>query len=151
MKQWIPLLITLPVLGNVVVIDIRQHRIPNKYVILLLCLLLTTLYIASELLDEPAAFSRSITGGFCAFLFFLSLHAISPTGLGLGDVKLSGVLGATLTWDSFNTLFYGIATMFTVAALFSIYLLIIDRRNIKTYIPFAPFMIVGTIIGILAF
>lgn len=151
MKQWIPIFITLPMLASIFLSDIRFRRIPNSIIGLSIIILYPMLFVFSRLLNEPASFSRAINGSVYAFLFFLSLHAINPAGLGLGDVKLAGILGASMTWDSFDALFYGVMIMFLAAALFSVFLILRNRRNIKASIPFAPFMIIGSLFGILAF
>ena len=151
MKQFLPIIITLPLMTKVVLTDIHQLRIPNRYVAWGFTILIPTLYFSSRVLNDPASFSRAMTGGFCTLLFFLALHAVYPSGLGLGDVKLSGLLGAILTWDSFNALFYGVAIMFLASAFFSMLLILRNRANTKASIPFAPFMMAGTLLGVLSF
>ncbi len=75
----------------VCVIDLRERRIPNR---------LTgpgavAALVIGQLLD-PAGQSRRIVAALAVVLFLLALRAPRPTGLGLGDVKLAGVLGLAL-------------------------------------------------------
>ncbi|HEY2579548.1 MAG TPA: A24 family peptidase [Streptosporangiaceae bacterium] len=107
------------------------------------------LLIASAMHSHWAILGRCLLGGvaFAAFCFLLLL--VSPSGMGLGDVKLAASLGAALAWLSWTALIAGIFAGFLLGAVYGAALLIRGRASRKTQIPFGPFMIVGTFLVLL--
>ena len=65
--------------------------------------------------------------------------------MGLGDVKLMGALG--LYFGLTNIIIIALVS-FLVAAILSIILLIVRRKNMDQYIPFGPFIVIATLIVI---
>lgn len=81
-------LIVLLILATVM--DIRERRIPNW-----LCgLILAGGIISNSILVSPSGFYDSLAGFLTSFSIFLLLYRI--IGLGAGDVKLMGAIGATV-------------------------------------------------------
>jgi len=117
-------------------IDIEFQIIPNIIVLPLTAVGLT-LSIASDISKwwMPLAFS---TG---AFLFMLIIHLIYPRGMGMGDVKLSLMVGAFLVRNVVSALFIG----FLLGSVYGISLIIIKRKKLKQAIPFGPFIALGSI------
>jgi leader peptidase (prepilin peptidase)/N-methyltransferase len=70
--------------------------------------------------------------------------------MGLGDVKLAGVLGLYLGWLGWGSLIVGAFAAFAVGAFVSIGIVVFAEGGRKTRIPFGPFMLVGVLIGIFA-
>jgi leader peptidase (prepilin peptidase)/N-methyltransferase len=132
-------------------IDARQRRLPN----------LATLpsYPASLLLLGVAApfvaggsgrFIHALIGMATAIGFFGLLLLVSPTGIGLGDVKLAGPLGAYLGWLGAAAFVTGLLAAWLLAALTAIGLLLARRATRKSEIPFGPFLIAATLGVVLA-
>jgi leader peptidase (prepilin peptidase) / N-methyltransferase len=132
-------------------IDARQRRLPN----------LATLpsYPASLLLLGVAApfvaggsgrFIHALIGMAAAIGFFGLLLLVSPTGIGLGDVKLAGPLGAYLGWLGAAAFVTGLLAAWLLAALTAIGLLLTRRATRKSEIPFGPFLIAATLGVVLA-
>jgi leader peptidase (prepilin peptidase) / N-methyltransferase len=96
-------------------------------------------------------FSRAVLGGLALAGFYLALVLISPSGMGLGDVKAAGSLGSLLAWAGWRILFLGGFAGFALAAVYSLALLACGRATRKQQIPFGPFMIVGAFAVFLAF
>lgn len=138
----------LVILLKISVIDIRERRIPNRLTIPTLIVLTSILVVAGQFAHRGPSFFRALIGMAFASLFFLSLYALSPDGIGLGDVKLAAPIGLALGWDSYDALFYGLAAMFLVSAVYSLILIIRNPRMIRSSIPFAPFMTLGYAIGL---
>jgi leader peptidase (prepilin peptidase)/N-methyltransferase len=92
---------------------------------------------------------RCLLGGVAFAAFCFALLIISPSGMGLGDVKLAASLGTALAWLSWTALIAGIFAGFLLAAVYGAALLMRRRANRKTQIPFGPFMIVGTFLVLL--
>ena len=86
----------------------------------------------------PLAFSA----GACVFM--LIIHLIYPKGMGMGDVKLSLMLGAFLVKNVIVGLFIG----FLIGSITGLSLIIAKKKNLKQFIPFDPFISIG---GLIAF
>jgi leader peptidase (prepilin peptidase) / N-methyltransferase len=86
---------------------------------------------------------RAAAGGVALAGFYLLLAVISPSGMGLGDVKLAASLGTLLAWTGWRALLFGGFAGFGLAALYSVVLIAVGRTTRKQHIPFGPFMIVG--------
>jgi leader peptidase (prepilin peptidase)/N-methyltransferase len=93
--------------------------------------------------------ARAALGGLALAGVYLALLLISPSGMGLGDVKLAASLGTMLAWSSWRLLLLGGFAGFGLAAGYSIALLATHRATRKQHIPFGPFMIAGTFLALL--
>jgi len=102
----------------------------------------------------PLAFidarQRRLIGMAVAVAFFLGLLLVSPAGIGPGDVKLAGPLGAYLGWLGAAAFVTGLMAAWLLAAATAIGLLLTRRATRKSEIPFGPFLIAGTLAVVLA-
>ena len=92
--------------------------------------------------------SRAVLGGVALAGFYLVLAVISPSGMGLGDVKAAAGLGTMLAWRGWTALVVGGFAGFLFAAVYGTALLIAGRATRKHQIPFGPFMIAGAFLVI---
>lgn len=126
-------------------IDQHERRIPNK--ILLFMLTVRGLILVLEWVFIPSIgmslLISSIMGMLLGGGLFLFSYFISRKGLGMGDVKLLSVIGCYVGVRSIMTLVF---LTVLVSAFFSIIMLILKRINLKEEIPFAPFVLAGTIL-----
>lgn len=99
--------------------------------------------------EHWAALARAGLGGLLLAALYLTLLLISPSGMGLGDVKLAASLGTMLAWTSWNVLLLGGFAGFALAAVYSVALLATGRATRKQQIPFGPFMIAGAFLAVL--
>jgi len=83
-----------------------------------------------------------------AALFFLLLLAF-PAGIGMGDVKLAGPLGAYLGWLGATAALAGLMAAWLLAAVTGLGLMAAGRANRKTHLPFGPFLLVGALLVVL--
>jgi leader peptidase (prepilin peptidase)/N-methyltransferase len=79
--------------------------------------------------------------------FYVILALINPSGLGLGDVKLSGALGALLGWLGWPAVLAGTLAAFALNAVVALVLLASRRVTAKSGIAFGPAMILGAVLG----
>jgi leader peptidase (prepilin peptidase)/N-methyltransferase len=132
-------------------IDARQHRLPDvitlpSYPASLLLLGVAALFVAGG----PGRFVHALIGMAAAVAFFALLLLLSPTGIGLGDVKLAGPLGAYLGWLGAAAFVTGLMAAWLLAALTAVGLLLTRRATRKSEIPFGPFLVAGTLGAVLA-
>lgn len=120
-------------------IDIEFRIIPNVIVVpFTLIGLAFSIFLNLPEWWTPLAFSAG------AFLFMLIIHLIYPPGMGMGDVKLSLMIGAFLGRSVIPALFLG----FLAGAIYGILLIIIKKRKLKQAVPFGPFISIGSIISL---
>jgi leader peptidase (prepilin peptidase)/N-methyltransferase len=94
--------------------------------------------------------AQSVLGGIALAGFYLLLALISPSGMGMGDVKAAAGLGTMLAWPGWTALIAGGFAGFLFAAAYGITLMLSGRGTRKQQIPFGPFMITGAFLIILA-
>ena len=93
--------------------------------------------------DLPVA-GCIVTGGLFFLVAWVSHAALGRTGLGGGDIKLAGLIGAALgAGGGLVAAFVGIMLGGVVAAV----LLVSGRRHFGEYLPFGPFLAVGGIVA----
>lgn len=126
--------------------DFKHKIIPDRLVIILGLWSFSGLFIFNEsklLLHLPT--SLQFFSGILVALPFAFLWLVSRgTWMGLGDAKL--VLG--MGWlVGLACIVSGVAISFWLGALFGIFLILFSRKyKMKSEIPFAPFLIFGTIL-----
>ena len=121
---------------TIVLIDNAHHRIPNFITGYLTLALVLIAVVDNRLLD-------SITGGFEFLLFFGVLAIAAKLKIGIGDVKLAGVIGLMTGVVAFQELI----SFVLLAAIFGITSMLGDPGGIrlKARIPFAAPMISAAI------
>jgi len=120
-------------------IDIEFKVIPNIIVLpFTLVGLAFSIFLNLEEWWFPVVFSAG------AFLFMLIIHLISPHGMGMGDVKLSLMIGAFLVRDVVAALFLG----FMLGVIYGVSLIIVKKKGLKHQIPFGPFISIGSMIAL---
>jgi len=132
------------------VIDLDVHRLPDRIVLPAYLVGAVLLTAAALLSGDPARLIVAAIGGGAMLVFYGLLFIVYPAGMGLGDVKLAGVLGLFLGFLGWPQLAVGAAAAFVLGGVFAIVLLATGRARRGTGIPFGPWMIVGAWIGIVA-
>jgi leader peptidase (prepilin peptidase)/N-methyltransferase len=134
-------IVVFTVLLAAAVIDIREHRIPDRLIIAGIAA-----GVAARLVNPGSRLQDGIIGGVSAFAVLLVIHLATRGGLGLGDVKLMGCIGFCLGFEqAFSILLIGVILI----GLYGLVLVFIDRENRKRELPFAPFLLAGTLIAML--
>lgn len=131
-----------------VLIDLDTHTLPNKIVLPSILVGFALLALASFGMGNWGTLVGAVAGGAALFLFYFFVTLISPRGMGMGDVKLAAVLGLYLGWLGWGVLAVGAFAAFLLGGIFAIALLLIGRARRRTAIPFGPWMIAGTWLGI---
>ena len=125
-------------------IDIDHKRLPDKIVLPSYPVIAALLVVAAAVNHNWSGLERAAIGGAALFAFYFAIAFVYPAGMGFGDVKLSGLLGAVLAYLSWGTLVVGAFGGFLLGAVVGAVILAARRGDRKTAIPFGPFMIVAT-------
>jgi leader peptidase (prepilin peptidase) / N-methyltransferase len=88
-----------------------------------------------------AALGWLVMGG-----FYLLLWLVHPSGLGYGDVRLSGLLGLPLGYLGWASLLCGLYAGFVLGALGGLVMSLRRRRGGGPF-AFGPFMLLGCLVG----
>jgi leader peptidase (prepilin peptidase)/N-methyltransferase len=129
-------------------IDLDVHRLPDAIVLPSYPVAGVLLGTAALLDGEPGTLLRAALGGVALLAFYLVLVLVYPSGMGLGDVKLAGVLGMYLGFLGWGPLVVGAFLAFLLGGLVGGLLMVLRRAGRKSRIPFGPFMLVGAGIAI---
>ncbi len=80
--------------------------------------------------------------GIAAGIFYTLVYFSKETWMGMGDVWLAGIAGAAVGLPALLLLF---TLSFSVGAVVGGALMLTGRRGMKSQVPFAPFLAVGTL------
>ena len=130
-------------------IDAAVRRLPDRLTIPAYAGTAALLLLAAAVSGHWPILLRAALGGLALAGFYLALLLISPSAMGLGDVKLAASLGTLLAWFGWRTLIAGGFAGFALAGVFGVALLASRRATRKQHIPFGPFMILGAFLVIL--
>jgi len=127
----------------ITLIDLELRLIPNRITLpaavaaVLAAVILDVSFVPEQLIAGAAA------GG-----FFLLAAVAYPRGMGMGDVKLAGMLGLYLGRAVAPAIFAGLIAGVVVGAV------IVARKGAregrKTAVPFGPFLALGGVFGLFA-
>lgn len=131
-------------------IDLDTHRLPDRLVLPAYVVGGGLLIIAAVLSGDGWTLLRALAAGAGAFLFYLVLAFVKTGAMGLGDVKLAGLLGLYLGWVGWSAVIVGIFGGFVIGGLVAIALLAARRAHFGGGIPFGPSMLAGAWIGLVA-
>jgi len=138
------------VLTVIFVIDMERQLILNKivYPVAIISLLISVLTYEDGMV---AGLVQSLIGmgvGVVIILLVVVLGSLllRMEAMGMGDVKMAGLMGLMLLWQNFL-----VALMLAIvgAGLLAIALLIFKRKGRKDAIAFGPFLAVGTFVALL--
>lgn len=125
-------------------VDIKSQIIPNG--LNMTGFLVGLAYIYIKLITNVVEGVELLLGMFAGAGIFLlialfALIAYKKEGMGLGDVKLMGMLGM---FFGARNIFQIFILSFAVGAIVSIILLITKIKKVDDYIPFGPFIVIAS-------
>ena len=132
------------------VIDLDVQRLPDRIVLPAYAVGAGLLGAVGILRGDVVSLGLAAAGAGGAFLFFLVLALAKPGGMGFGDVKLAGVLGLFLGFLGVQQLVIGFTAAFFLGGVVGIALILLKRSSRASRIPFGPWMLAGTWVGVLA-
>jgi len=131
-------------------IDIDVKRLPDAIVLPSYAVVAVLLTVASAGSGDWWSLVRAALGAAALFAFYFGLAFAYPAGMGFGDVKLAGVLGALMGYLSWPALLVGTFGAFLLGSIVGVALILSSRGGRKTAIPFGPFMIAAALITVFA-
>lgn len=125
------------------VYDLKHYIIPDKVVYSAIAF--SIIYIVFCFLFAINGSSLLIQHFLSAFLsaaFFLLIVLISKgRWMGIGDIKLAFLMGLVLGWPN---ILVALFLAFFMGAFIGMILILLKKKNLKSEIPFGPFLVLGT-------
>jgi leader peptidase (prepilin peptidase)/N-methyltransferase len=121
-------------LGFIAAWDLLTRRILNVVV-----LPASLVVIIARVVFAPGALVESLVAGAVAFIVFLVVALASRDGIGMGDVKLAGLLGLLLGRSALGALLAGCVVGGIAAAL----LLVTRRAERRSTFAYGPYLALG--------
>ena len=140
-SEFIIFIILISSLIVVSFIDIKYQIIPNEITFSFI-----PFGLIFSLVFNHISFVNSLLGLVIPAGLLLLIAFIYKKGMGIGDVKLIGMIGVFIGWR------YALISIFIGAlfgSIYGIYMMIFGKMDRKTRIPFGPFISLGAIIMIL--
>lgn len=133
------------------VVDLEVRRLPDRLVLPGYPVAAVLLGVCAWTTGDAAALLRALACSGLAVAAFLVTALLSPggRGLGLGDVKLAGVLALLLGWWGWSDAALGLLGGFVLGALGALLLLLSRRVDRRADIAFGPAMLLGAYLGTL--
>jgi len=126
----------------VTVIDLEHRIVPNK-----LLLPAAIWALAGWVVVDPSFLPEALLAGVGAFAFLLIAALAYPAGMGMGDVKLAGVIGLYLGLEVVPAMLVA----FLAGSIVGVAIVVRSGRDArKQGVPFAPFLALGAFVGLLA-
>jgi leader peptidase (prepilin peptidase)/N-methyltransferase len=130
----------LALLGVVTVSDLRTRQVPHGPLAASLALALGVFAVS-----DPAALPERLAAGAAAAGFLLAAALIRPNGMGLGDVKLAGVLGVYLGGQVLEAMLVA----FAAGSAWGLALIVRHGWAARSRtVPFAPFLALGALVAL---
>jgi leader peptidase (prepilin peptidase)/N-methyltransferase len=129
-------------------IDVDVMRLPNTIVLPSYLVGAVLLVPVGAVGADWAACGRGALAMAALLAFYLGLAVLYPGGMGLGDVKLAGLLGLYLGWLGWGQVLVGTFAAFLLGGSVGVALLVTRRAGRRTAIPFGPAMLAGALLAL---
>jgi leader peptidase (prepilin peptidase)/N-methyltransferase len=145
----LPAYLYLAAIGvTLAVIDLDVRRLPDVIIL--------PSYIVSVLLLMPAGAAdadwsgaeRAMAGMVALIALFFALALAYPNGLGMGDVKLAGLLGMYLGWLSWNALFLTAIGSILIAAVSGSFAIVTKHATRNMAVPIGPCLVSAAVLAL---
>lgn len=136
-------LLLVTVLVPLTIIDLEHRLLPNR-----ITAPAAVAALAAAAVIDPGFIPEQLIAAAGAGGFFLLAALASPGGMGMGDVKLAGVLGLYLGREVAPAVLIALVSGVVVGA--AVIARVGTQRGRKTAVPFGPFLAVGAIASLFA-
>ena len=129
-------------------IDADVHRLPDGLVLPAYPALLALVAVATAGTGQLAPLVRALACMAAVFALYFVMAWVSPSSLGFGDVKLSGLIGLVLGWLSVPMVVLGLLAGFLVGGVVALVMLLGRRVGLRSHIAYGPAMLVGAFVAL---
>ena len=134
-------LLILALLVMLAATDLEQRRLPH-----LLLDPLIVIAIGFAFVNPTVQPLYALIGAVASVAFLGVLGLVIRSGVAMGDLYLVAPLGLLLGWPA---IFIAVFLAAVVSSVTSIALLATRRVGLRTYIPFGPFLVAGTVLALI--
>jgi len=156
-QAWLETILYLGAFSALIVIMVYDFKLMEIPLIVVWCGVLWTAFFFFWLDKMTFAFagdyfslrlvSGALAGALLAAFFFSLAYYSHEKWMGLGDGYAGFLAGFLVGWP---LVWWALVLSFTLGTIYAIIAIGLGRKNFKSRVPFAPFLIAGTIISILA-
>jgi leader peptidase (prepilin peptidase)/N-methyltransferase len=129
-------------------IDLDVHRLPDGLVLPAYPALLALVACASLGAGDARRLLVAVVAMAAVWTLYFVLAFVSPSSLGFGDVKLSGLIGLVLGWLGPSAVVLGVLAGFVAGGVAAVVLLLARRAGLRSHIAFGPPMLVGALAAV---
>ncbi len=136
----------LGLLVGISVIDLRHYRIPNRLVYPGV-VVSGAFVVVGDLAGAPLSAPGAVVGLLAYGLGLLVVALIAPKGMGMGDVKLAGLIGLVLGAIDLALVAVAAGAGILLGGVGALVALLLGASR-KTRIPYGPFMAAGAAVAV---
>lgn len=129
-------------------IDADVHRLPDGLVLPAYPALIALVALAAGGLGDVGSLVRALACMAGMFAIYFVMAWFSPSSLGFGDVKLSGLIGLVLGWVSVPMAVLGVLSGFLAGGVIALVMLLGRRVGLRSHIAFGPAMLIGAFVAL---
>jgi leader peptidase (prepilin peptidase)/N-methyltransferase len=129
-------------------VDLAAHRLPDRVTFPAVAVCAAAFTADAAVLGTWGALLRAGAAAALALALGAIAAAVSPQGLGFGDVKLLALLGLVLGWAGWGVLLAGIFLGLLTGSVVSLALLATRRAGWRTAVPFGPPLVAGAALAL---
>ncbi len=130
-------------------VDLDCRRIPTPMLRATVATGLPFLVAATVVRSDPWPLARAGVAAVGCFAALFVVHLASPAGMGFGDVRLAGVLGAFLGWLGPGHAPLGLFCGFLAGSVAGVALVMVGRAGRRSALAFGPFLSGGAMVAVL--
>ncbi|MFT4471607.1 prepilin peptidase [Arthrobacter sulfonylureivorans] len=144
----LPAYLLLAVAGALLAaIDVRHHLLPNRLIGPFLAGAVALLLLATLATGSWTRLFLGLAGGVSLFAIYLVLALIKPGGIGMGDVKLAGVIGLYAGYLGIAVWAYVLLGAFLLNVFAAIVLLLLRKISLRSETAFGPSMVAAAVLA----
>lgn len=132
----------------IAIVDLREKRIPNRMLLVAAPIVAVLLAAGLLLRGEPERLLGVLAGAAAMFALYFLIALIVPAAMGMGDVKLAALLGGALGAVGLTGWLVGLLAAFFIGGIVAVVALVAGRVGWRGSIPFGPWMVAGTLVGL---
>lgn len=144
--SWLCYTVFVSMLLIITVIDLKHMIIPDELSLSGIVLGLVSVFFTGDIVWWESLLGAALGGGIFLGIALLYEKLTKQEGLGGGDIKLLAMIGA---WLGIQSVLIVIIISSALGSLVGLSLILTKRKNLKTAIPFGPFLAIAAILYLL--